>query len=458
MISDPLWASATVVAAGWGVTATIGFVRARRHGDRQAERLERTTGALRAAEAAAREKDDARRRALDQFEVLRTEIEHFVGVRLPAHVDVHARQDAGVRSPGLAHPELAGGAFASQLEAILRIYEETVGIVRERIAGSARVAVKNALDEPQTLLVRLLHAISALHDQHKNAPPAYSEGLMKLDHRATRGFQAVQRLRVICGSLPGIQRGTAPIRDIVEGARGRVEAYQTIRYHYDHSTGMRWVDGRSVEAITMALAELLANAADFSTRQVDVSVFDAANGFAIVVDDRGSGMNVYQREEANRLMSHNTVLDVTNLPDARQLGFPIIGRLAKEYGFKAEVDPHSSFGGTRVVLLIPTHMITEEPDESGLPSWDAERRANPDFSRATPATPTLLGPAGHAPLPPRTSTGLPKRQRVTEPPPPPASTLRNAIHLDQESLARGLNNVTGAFRAADAEAPEGEDH
>jgi hypothetical protein len=193
---------------------------------------------------------------------------------------------------------------------------------------------------------------------------AYHQGLMAFDHPLTRAIHTLQRTRILTGSWPGLQRADCTLREIVESARGRIDAYVRVAYTYEPGTGEVFVEGRVVEPVTMALTELLSNATSYSEGKVSVEVQQTQTGYCVVVDDRGLSMNTYQRDEAAKILSQHTVLDVTNLPDTMHLGFPVIGRLSGEYGFHADVSSTSPYGGVRAVLRIPRNLLGRGPTEA----------------------------------------------------------------------------------------------
>lgn len=374
------------------------------------------------------------------------ETRHLVDHRLPAHVEL-ARDTAGVTLPGLAHPDLAGGALAAAHEALLESVVAAIGTCREDISGTTRTTIRHALAEPQSRLVRLLNQIDAELGVHKDRPEAVAS-LMRIDPHASASLHGLQRLRILCGDTPGVQRSTSQILDMVEAAQGRIEAHDQINYLHNPKTGGAWVTGRLVEPVVLALAELFANATSHSTRPADVTVHDGAAGYAIVVDDRGIGMNDEQREHANAVLSSTDPVDVTRSEDALRLGFPVIAMLAARYDFTVEVAGRSIFGGNRTALLIPMHHIAAGPDTDGYEPT-AARLANPPMTR-TGATAFLPGASAAVPVSAqRTASGLPVRDRT-----PPTPQRTGPVHLDPglldaDALEKGLSNIADAFNNTD---------
>lgn len=211
--------------------------------------------------------------------------------------------------------------------------------------------------------------------------------------------------------------------------------------------------GRVVEPVVLALAELFANAASHSTRPADVTVHDGAAGYAIVVDDRGIGMNNEQRERAKAVLSNAEPVDVTRSEDALRLGFPVIALLAARYGFTVEVAGRSIFGGNRMALFIPMHHIASGPDSDGYEPT-AVRLANPPMTRSGDTAP-LLAPAAPVSVPvQRTESGLPVRDRTA-----PAPQRTSPVHLDPalldaDAFGQGLAGIADALNTTDDGDPQ----
>ena len=381
------------------------------------------------------------------------EARHLAEVRLPAAIAAATPRAVGATVPGLLHAGLAGGVVAVAHARVLDLVAAAVMQARSDMGDATRAAVRHTLEEPQVRLRRAQHQISAEIERHGGSP-AVVESLMRIDAHASVTLHGLQRLRILAGSPPGVQRETSPLAEIIEAAKGRIESHQDIQYGYEPATGDVWVEGRLVEPVVLALTELLANATKHSTRRVDVTVHDAAAGYGITVDDRGITMSDDQRSRADRIMTADAGIDVTNLDDALQLGFPIIGRLAARYGLSAQFAGRSAFGGNRVVLLVPRASIVDRPKGNRTGGMTSQRLANPPMNRTAPNRGVAVAVQSASE---RTPSGLPIRQRDTaEPERVRRPGVRNADtdRLDADEMATGLSKLTAAM--SDQNTDEGE--
>ncbi|MFI9772834.1 histidine kinase [Streptomyces sp. NPDC052415] len=355
---------------------------------------------------------------------LETEVRNFAQLTMPALVDVLARGHRGVPVPGLSQEQLAGTVVDHAHQAVRRLLQEALAVTREQIGRAARSSVRDMINEAQTGLHRCQMRVIEEMERHPNGT-AYHQSLMNFDHQVTQSLHTLQRMRILTGSWPGLQRADCTICEVVESARGRISDYLRVSYTYEQRTGETYLEGRVVEPVTVALTELLSNATAFSDGKVFVEVQAFQTGFCIVVDDGGLNMNRFQREEASQLLGQREVLDVTTVQDTGQLGFAVIGRLAGEYGFSADVTSTSPYGGVRAVLRIPLELFghgpTDEEIEADRHAADAGHTPLPveaaAAAGATDATPMAATAPGRLPQRRRRSPVATAPTRVSEPAP-----------------------------------------
>ncbi|MFF8902483.1 histidine kinase [Streptomyces lydicus] len=341
---------------------------------------------------------------------LEAEVRHFAEATMPALVDVLARGHRGVPVPGLSQAQLVGTVVDHAHQAVRRLVQEAVAVTREQIGRAARSSVRDMIDEAQTGLHRCQIRVVEEMEHHPDGT-AYHQSLMNFDHLVTQCLHTLQRMRILTGSWPGLQRADCTVREVVESARGRINDYARVSYTYEPRTGETYLEGRVVEPVTVALTELLSNATAFSDGKVFVEVQAFQTGYCVVVDDGGLSMNPFQREEAARQLGQREVLDVTTVQDTGRLGFAVIGRLAGEYGFSADVTSTSPYGGVRAVLRIPQELFGYGPTDEEI---GADRQAAASLARRTPLPVEAAAPAGSAdatPGEPPAPGGLPQRRR-----------------------------------------------
>ncbi|MEU4111031.1 histidine kinase [Streptomyces sp. NPDC027717] len=394
--------------------------------------------------------------ALAYAGAMEAESKHFAEVRMPALVDALARGHRGVPVPGLSQERLAGSPIDHGHQTVMGLLQEALTVTRDQIGLSARSSVRDIIDEAQTHLHRCQLNVVEEMDRYPQGT-TYHQSLMGFDHLVTQALHTLQRTRILAGSWPGLQRADCTFGEVVESARGRINAYLRVSYTYEPGSGETWLEGRVVEPVTVALTELLSNATAYSDGKVFVEVQAFQTGFCIVVDDGGLNMNAYQREEAARKLSRHTVLDVTALEDTRQLGFAVIGRLAGEYGFAADVTSTSPYGGVRAVLRIPRELFGHGPTAE---ETQAERRAA--ATRATghaSASPTEAPPeGGQADRRGEPSDGsvLPQRRRRSPRPTAPVATGAPAPAEDPEAFTQGFAHLAETIRDHESSPTEGE--
>ncbi|MBU7598940.1 ATP-binding protein [Streptomyces sp. P38-E01] len=379
------------------------------------------------------------------YGAVQEEARHFAQVRLPALVDVVARGYPGAEVPGLRHPQVRGTAVQQSYDEVEAQLREAVSVVRGSIGRASRAGVRATAEDAQMYLARCQVSIFTAHD----APDSeLRQWLMDFDHLVTRALHVQQRLRILAGSWPGVQRADCPVRMVIESAQGRIDGFQRVRYTYLPSTGEVFVEGRVAEALTVALAELLANSIAWSAEHIDVTVQEVQTGLRIVVEDYGIGLTAQQRVEAEQLLSQSTVIDTTNLTE--RLGFSVIGRLVHEYGFGVDVSAPSSGGGVRAAVMVPARMLRSAPAP---PDPLPERRPLPGAAPREHAD----GPSGPVSAPMTTAQGLPKRRRQQPTSAPQAAPKPVTDALDAHAIVAGLQGLGHAIHT-NFPADEGDSH
>lgn len=421
-------------------------------------------GAVRSAE---QQSEELRRIAETNWRYWRAtedETKHLVRKRLPALVNEVAREYPAVTVPGLANEELAGTPVEGYHQEVEKLFRDAVAICKRDIARAARGGLRAVIDDAQTHLARCQFKIFDELDKFPQAT-AYHQGLMDFDHLVTRSVHTMQRLRILAGSWPGVQRDNAMFVEIAEAARARIDAYRRVEFTYTPDTAKVWVEGRVVEPITIAVAELLSNATLYSADRVAISVQEVQSGYCIVIDDRGLGLNVFQRADASNLLTQRTLLDASNIRDGYQLGFSVVGRLAQEYDFSADIANPSAYGGVRAVLHVPHELLAEEPEDNRLtnprrpvvvdrytPGEWSQPDVVPEQRQAASTGPV----AREQETQETTSAGLPKRRRRQQLAAPGVTQEAITDTCDPDTVAAGFAERARALNEGYASIEEGE--
>ncbi|WP_157857312.1 sensor histidine kinase [Streptomyces yerevanensis] len=257
----------------------------------------------------------------------------------------------------------------------------------------------------QLLIGLQMKKLSELERRHED--PEVLEGLFDLDHLTARLRRYEENLVILGGGQPQ-RRWRKPVLllDVLRSAQSEVQDYRRIQIEVE---GRVWLSERAVGLVVHVLAELMENAVTFSRPPTPVEVYAArvGRGLAVEIEDRGVGMDPEQYDEANRLMAEPPRLDVLSRADDVRLGLYVVSRLAQSLGIKVELRP-SSFGGTRVVALIPDHFVVEDPSApsgpEGFEGFEGPEPvsttvATPEWPTADPVTTAGPGPAhGTAPV------------------------------------------------------------
>ncbi|MFD1543780.1 sensor histidine kinase [Nonomuraea guangzhouensis] len=229
--------------------------------------------------------------------------------------------------------------------------------------------------------------------ERKHEDPEVLEGLFDLDHLTARLRRYEENLVILGGGQPQ-RRWRKPVRllDVLRAAQGEVQDYRRILIEVQ---GEPWIAERAVGPLVHVLAELMENATAFSKPPTPVEVRAAlvSRGIAVEIEDRGLGMEPEQYVAANALMQSPPQLDVMTHADDVRLGLYVVARLAASLGLKVTLRT-SAFGGTRVIVLLPTSLVVERP------------RVVPQ-----PAAPPEEAPTRPESTPPEEEAELPTRSR-----------------------------------------------
>lgn len=138
------------------------------------------------------------------------------------------------------------------------------------------------------------------------------------------------------------------------------------RFAYRNNTAPIWLDDRdrliqvrcNIQTLTHAIAELMANALDFSPEESEVFVNQwMADGFVwISIVDPGQGMSAEQLERA--LQDFEQIDRENREQQGMGLGLPLAGSIIDAHGGKLEVKSCPG-KGTQVILNLPILSISE---------------------------------------------------------------------------------------------------
>ncbi|MFH9134660.1 ATP-binding protein [Streptomyces sp. NPDC017524] len=343
------------------------------------------------------------------------------------------------------------------------------GLLQRQSTELAEVR-KDAEEETKAVLKAAVRTLQGLADEQQvviekaqrkyGDDPGILADLMAMDHANSQFGRRAQGIAVLCGGWLGRRETVASVFDVARSAQGRIRHFDRVRVNGQVNFS---VVSRAVEPVAVVLAELLANATNYSApgTPVEINIQAVPTGVCLIVDDAGLGMGQEEKDRAAALLSPQAAISVSSLGIPPQFGFAVSGMLAARYGFRVSVDSVSPYGGVRAVVLIPDELLTTEapptvapveaPEAAALPHapQEQQRVRQADQWQAPAPAPTPLFPP--APQQPDTATqplaqitttagGLPKRRRKS-----PVSAVPSAepepVRSNEETASR-----LGAFQ------------
>ncbi|MFI1225739.1 MULTISPECIES: ATP-binding protein [unclassified Streptomyces] len=385
------------------------------------EEQEQQTASLRTASTRFREESEAETARLrEELHAVTSEVERFTHETLPS-VTARLREGesgATVRAE-VGLPELP--LLRTPVEAVLRELA-----LSERRALAATTASAKALSRVQAKSVSMLADLRSMQERH--GEEVFGD-LLKLDHSTSQLGLMTDRLALLMGGRPS-RSWNRPIvmESILRGAVGRIAAYQRVRLHCSSTVS---ISGFAAEGVMHLLAELMDNAANFSPPIDEVQVYVEERGTGIVVTIEDSGLKMADaamRRAADSVAGRLT--DLATLQGTR-LGLAVVGRLALKHRISVNYRP-SSRGGTGVVVLLPRHLIAQEPRESHA---TPARRTVPAPAAPSPAPAAAAPPAAPSPAPAPAPAAQPSAPVAAAPPTAPLTPTAPVPPSAQEAAA-----------------------
>ncbi|MGW4563183.1 ATP-binding protein [Streptomyces sp. NPDC004561] len=329
---------------------------------------------------------------------------------------------------GEADGQLA--ALQAELHRHRTEHAKTIQEAEEAAEDSTKAVLKGSARFLQSLAAEQLALLEEI--QRKYGGHSVLGDLLEVSHANAQMARKAQGIAVMCGAPLGRRSRAASVYDVVRSAQGQIRNFR--RVEIMQQTGLA-LKASAVSPVALAVAELLDNAASFSQQgsPIEVTFQRVQKNLCIVIDDAGVGMNDEERQKATVLLSGDYRPRLSLLGNQPKFGFPVIGLLAQQYGFRVDVTGVSRYGGVRAVVLLPEELWTEE---EAAPVEDAQSGA----VRGAAARPEPVA---------RTTNGLPRRgarqvpiasvpdQGTTAPPAPAAEEAGRAAGRSLGAFQRG---------------------
>ncbi|MCX4659608.1 ATP-binding protein [Streptomyces uncialis] len=356
---------------------------------------------------------------------------------------------------GAAHSGLRN-SHASELAEVRKDAEEET----KAVLKSAMRTLQGLADEQQLV-------IEKVQTKYGDDPEMLVD-LMSIDHTNSQFGRRAQGIAVLCGGWLGRRETVASVYDVARSAQGRIRQFDRVQIHAQVNFS---VVSKVVEPVAVVLAELLANATNYSApgAPVEINIQAVPKGVCLIVDDAGLGMGQEEKDRASALLSPQSPIHISGLGNPPQFGFAVSGMLAARYGFKVSVDSVSPYGGVRAVILLPDELLTSDaPPAPAVVGYEAQdgvpqisqRRAPAEPPQAQP-TPLFSSVPGSEAYPGRGTTagGLPKRrrQRSVAVVPQPAATAEPPRSQEETASLLGAfqrGTLTGRDTKSTTEGPD----
>ncbi|MFJ5810810.1 ATP-binding protein [Streptomyces sp. NPDC093093] len=284
-------------------------------------------------------------------------------------------------------------ASRAELQRFRNEQDATLRAAKEAAEENTKAVLKGAASLLQSLAAEQTTLLDGI--QRKFGGHAVLGDLLDVNHANAQMARKAQGIAVMCGAPLGRRNRPASVYDVVRSAQGQIRNFHRVAIMQQTSLALK---AYAVAPVALAVAELLDNAASFSQHDapIEVTFQRVQNNLCIVIDDAGVSMNDEERQRATALLSGEIAPRLSQLGTQPKFGFPVIGLIARQHGFKVDVTGVSRYGGVRAVVLLPEELWTMEE----IPPAAQEAPVS-DIRRATESRPQGVTS--------RTMHGLPKR-------------------------------------------------
>ncbi|MFJ7590936.1 ATP-binding protein [Streptomyces sp. NPDC097617] len=292
----------------------------------------------------------------------------------------------------LKHQLLAADSHVHSLRAELQKFrseqDATLREAKEAAEENTKAVLKGAARFLQSLAAEQTTLLDGI--QRKYGGHAVLSDLLDVNHANAQMARKAQGIAVMCGAPLGRRNRPASVYDVVRSAQGQIRNFHRVAIM--QQTGLA-LKASAVAPVALAVAELLDNAASFSQHDapIEVTFQRVQNNLCIVIDDAGVSMNDEDRQRATTLLSGDVAPRLSQLGTQPKFGFPVVGLIARQHGFKVDVTGVSRYGGVRAVVLLPEELWTMEEIPPAQEAPVSNIRRAPESQPQSAASRTMHG-------------------------------------------------------------------
>ncbi|MEU6346502.1 ATP-binding protein [Streptomyces sp. NPDC046977] len=253
--------------------------------------------------------------------------------------------------------------------------------------------------------------------------------LFRVDHLLAQMRRAGESLAVLGGSTPPRRAAPVLVATALRQAVGEIEHYPRVRIAQPHQQSQPVaLPGYVSPGVVHLLAEIMDNAARYSTDNVEVHTRHVTDGLVIEVLDRGTGMSDQRRDALNALLAAPESVDRREHVRRGQIGLLVAALLARRHNIGIHLRPNV-VGGTHAIVVLPGNVLLRP-------------EAKPADVTAELRMPIAEGASHHPPaapvprVPGTTPGGLPIRGRGAAP--EPAEGTSEAASEEKDAEGRPL--------------------
>jgi len=305
---------------------------------------------------------------------LRQETIELSNIRLPQIVSrlrAGEQVDVGTELPALDYGSDEIGQVADAFSEAQRTAVSAAALEAETRSGLRKVFLDIA-HRSQAIVYRQLKVLDKAERSQED--PDQLELLFQLDHLATRARRNAENLIILGGGQAGRQwRGTVPLRQLIRSAVSEAENYARVTVSAVPDVA---ISGSAAADLIHLLAELVDNATSFSPPASDVEVRGnvVGRGLVIEIEDRGLGIQADQLGQLNEMLHNPPDFQMMALATEPRLGLFVVARLAAKHGIRVTLTASLAYGGTMVVVLVPSQLLLGDSQQGALPELSAPPR------------------------------------------------------------------------------------